>query len=69
MHIVVCILFGDKNGNHFPIEGLKIYGESIDHINGDKSNNSVFNLEIVPHSENVRRYFERQEQEEDRLEF
>lgn len=69
IHIVVCLLFGDKNGVHFPIEGLRIYGESIDHINGDKKNNSVWNLEIVPHEENVRRYYERHEQEENRLEF
>ena len=34
-------------------------GYDIDHIDGDKSNNSVTNLEIVTHQENMRRYYER----------
>ena len=66
IHIVVCVLFGDKNGEKFPPEGLKIHGYSIDHINGDKENNSIWNLEIVPHEENVRRFYANSE---DKLEF
>ena len=34
-------------------------GYDIDHIDGDKSNNAVTNLEIVTHAENMRRYYER----------
>lgn len=34
-------------------------GYDVDHIDGDKSNNSVTNLEIVTHQENMRRYYER----------
>lgn len=34
-------------------------GYDIDHIDGDKSNNNVTNLEIVTHQENMRRYYER----------
>lgn len=33
-------------------------GYEIDHIDGDKSNNNVTNLEIVTHQENMRRYYE-----------
>ena len=33
-------------------------GYDIDHIDGDKSNNNVTNLEIVTHQENMRRYYE-----------
>ena len=33
-------------------------GYDVDHIDGDKSNNSVTNLEIVTHQENMRRYYE-----------
>ena len=34
-------------------------GYDVDHIDGDKSNNAVTNLEIVTHAENMRRYYER----------
>lgn len=34
-------------------------GYDVDHIDGDKSNNNVTNLEIVTHQENMRRYYER----------
>lgn len=34
-------------------------GYDVDHIDGDKSNNSVTNLEIITHQENMRRYYER----------
>ena len=33
-------------------------GYDVDHIDGDKSNNNVTNLEIVTHQENMRRYYE-----------
>lgn len=33
-------------------------GYDVDHLDGDKSNNSVTNLEIVTHQENMRRYYE-----------
>lgn len=34
-------------------------GYDVDHIDGDKSNNNVTNLEIVTHQENMIRYYER----------
>ena len=34
-------------------------GYDIDHIDGDKSNNNVTNLEIVTHQENMIRYYKR----------
>lgn len=34
-------------------------GYEVDHIDGDKSNNNVTNLEIVTHQENMIRYYER----------
>ena len=33
-------------------------GYDVDHIDGDKSNNCVTNLEIVTHQENMRRYYD-----------
>jgi hypothetical protein len=31
----------------------------IDHVDGDKSNNNISNLEMVTHSENIKRYWTR----------
>lgn len=35
-------------------------GYDVDHIDGDKSNNNITNLEVVTHKENMRRYYARQ---------
>ena len=61
IHITVVYLFGDCKGKKLPKKSLKLLGKSIDHLNRDKTNNSVFNLEIVSHSENVSRYFKSRE--------
>lgn len=69
-HINVVRLFGDAKGQLFSdeiIDKNMLLGLNIDHINGDKNNNSVWNLEIVSHAENMRRLKERllREAEED----
>lgn len=52
-HIKVVQLFGDRNGNKLPNEESLIKcGLSIDHVNGNKQDNAVSNLEIVTHQEN-----------------
>lgn len=35
-------------------------GYDVDHLDNDKSNNCVTNLEIITHQENMRRHYERQ---------
>lgn len=59
-HITVVNLFGDcKGAIMLPDRTLSEMGWSIDHLDEDKTNNSVDNLEIVQHAENVRRYHKR----------
>ena len=61
-HIKVVEMFGDCKGNHIP-PGAKSLFElrlSIDHIDGNKSNNKQSNLELVTHSENCLRKFHKQ---------
>ena len=54
-------LFGDKNGKRLPqdvingTESMRDLDLNIDHINRDKTNNSVENLELVTHGENMKR--------------
>ena len=67
-HIAVCDKFGDCNGKTLP-DKLRAYGLSIDHISRRKDNNSVFNLEIVPHAENVTRFYIKKRERELRNEF
>lgn len=56
IHIKVVELFGDCKGNHLPDgETLREFGISIDHIDGNKKNNQIENLEIVSHAENCLR--------------
>lgn len=55
-HLMVIRHFGDRNGNFIEGTSLRKLGLSVDHINRDKRNNSVSNLEIVTHSENCVRY-------------
>lgn len=58
-HIKVVEMFGDCKGNHIPpgAKTLTELGLSIDHIDGNKSNNKQSNLELVTHKENCyRRY-------------
>ena len=55
-HIKVVVYFGDRNGNMLGgVNSLTDRGWSIDHVDGDKHNNRVSNLEIVTHKENCRR--------------
>jgi hypothetical protein len=58
-HIKVVELFGDKFGNKLPhgVSTLREVGLSIDHVNRNKRNNTIFNLEIVTHQENCIRKF------------
>ncbi|MCU7522760.1 MAG: HNH endonuclease, partial [Ignavibacteria bacterium] len=53
-HIKVLYHFGDCHGNRIPGDGSSLFalGLSIDHINGDKSDNRRCNLELVTHKEN-----------------
>lgn len=52
-HIKVVEKFGDVNGNHLPGGSTLIeHHLSIDHLDGNKKNNGVLNLEIVSHQEN-----------------
>lgn len=50
IHKLVVSVFGDING-------IKDLTQDIDHINRDKFDNSIFNLEVVSHKENIDRYF------------
>lgn len=56
-HITVVAHFGDCTGNVVPIEeySLRKLKLSIDHLDRNKSNNSIHNLEIVSHVENCKR--------------
>jgi hypothetical protein len=57
-HLMVIRHFGDRFGNFVcPGQTLREQGLSVDHVNGNKRNNKVSNLEIVPHAENVARYY------------
>lgn len=58
-HIKVVEMFGDCKGNHIPPGAKSLFelGLSIDHIDGNKSNNKQSNLELVTHSENCLRKF------------
>jgi len=57
-HIAVVKHFGDVNGKDLTnINSLNEHGLSIDHINRNKRNNAVSNLEIVSHIENCNRKF------------
>lgn len=56
-HIAVVVTHGDINGEKFIVPSLRNLGLSIDHINRNKQDNSVLNLEIVTHQENCQRKF------------
>ena len=53
MYLCVVKIFGDCYGQRLPESSLFENGLSIDHKNFDKNDNSIFNLEIVSHRENV----------------
>ena len=54
IHIKLVEAFGDKNGKRIPAayESLLQNGMSIDHLDRDKDNNTLANLELVTHKEN-----------------
>lgn len=56
IHITVVHLFGDCNGNFPECEELSKLGLSIDHLNRNKADNSVSNLEIISLQENCSRW-------------
>lgn len=59
-HIQVVKFFGDCKGKTLDdIPSLQKQYLSIDHISGDKRDNSIDNLEIVEHQENIRRMYSR----------
>lgn len=54
----VCSIKGKTRYVHHLVANAFLYGEGeVDHIDGNKSNNSVGNLQRVTHSENVRKTF------------
>lgn len=55
-HLMVIRHFGDCNGNYIEGTSLCDLGLSVDHIDRNKSNNTIANLEIVTHVENCARY-------------
>lgn len=66
-HIKVVEFFGDRLGNRLPCDSsskLRDYGISIDHVDRNKSHNSQDNLEIVSHSENLKRMYQMKRNEE-----
>ena len=60
VHIAVVQAFGDCKGKRFKHNSLLT---DIDHLDRDKQNNSISNLELVTHLENVKRYFCQRKQE------
>ena len=63
LHITVVNLFGDKYGKKLPncvkngTVSMLDLDLNIDHIDRNKQNNSIENLELVTHSENMKRYW------------
>lgn len=60
-HIKVVEHYGDKFGKFIPAFAttLREINMSIDHLNEDKLDPSFCNLELLLHSENVKRMYER----------
>lgn len=52
VHVLVVKAFGDKCKQKYNKE------YNIDHVDGNKQNNTIENLELVSHSENMLRYYE-----------
>lgn len=57
VHVLVVKAFGDKRKQKYNQE------YNIDHVDGNKQNNTIENLELVSHSENMLRYYERYKHE------
>ena len=63
LHITMVNLFGDCNGKQLP-DSVKAGTQSmieldlnIDHIDRNKNNCDISNLEIISHKENMNRYY------------
>lgn len=70
-HIKVVEYFGDCKGNRIPPNNgtLVELGLSIDHRDANKHNNSKNNLELVTHSENMKRMWQHKHAQDDELPF
>ena len=66
-HIKVVEVHGDKFGNRIPKEAITLreIHLSIDHLDSNKFNPCRVNLELVFHSENVKRYYAKLNEESD----
>lgn len=52
VHRLVVFTFGDKNGNQYIDDN-----SDVDHIDENKTNNNINNLEIITHKENMNRKY------------
>ena len=61
VHLKVVEMFGDGKGQHLApgTTSLLDLGLSVDHLDNDRTNPKIENLEIVSHKENCRRREER----------
>ena len=68
-HIKVVEVHGDIAGITIPhfCDSLREIGLSIDHINGNKMDPRQVNLELMNHSENVKRYYDNLAQDSSNL--
>lgn len=66
-HIKNVEVHGDKFGNMIPKDAITLreLHLSIDHLNSNKLDPRRINLELVLHSENIRRYHARDKEESD----
>lgn len=66
IHIAVVEAFGDCHGKIYKGHLKKA---EVDHLDRNKRNNAVDNLELVTHHENMQRYFESKRAASDCLDF
>lgn len=51
----------------YSFDSFPSFGLEIDHVDGNKANNNLTNLEFVTRQENMRRYYERKRDQGDRI--